>query len=409
MVVLFYKEKERRDSIIMDKKEQKRTKRWPVILAFILGMIVSWFFLVGFHSSMGTGIQQTYALNRAIRIIERFNYKEVEDENLYVSAIRGATAALEDPYAAYYTNEEYSKLMQSQSGEYEGIGITVGEREDGTFYVASVYDQSPAAEAGIKKEDTILAMMGQTLASQSGEEVSRLIATHTQNEIAMTLQRGDEIREVVLKKQPIHIERVHSKIIDDTLIIRVDEFHGDCVEEFEKALNEGKEKDTKQLIIDLRNNPGGGLDESKGIANLLLDEGVLLSQRTRNGDETFTYTDKGKEVDWPIAVLMNENSASASEMLAGALQDRENAIVVGTQSYGKGIVQSTFSIPFAGHIKITTAGYYTPNGQSIHEKGITPDVIIDLSQDDKDKSISELTQKEDVQLQAAIDALNTEN
>lgn len=387
----------------MGKREKKRGGCGAMLLSFLVGVAVTLLIVTGIGKQMGTSVSQTYALNRAVRIIEKAYYKPVDTEALYLSAIRGAVASLEDPYAAYYTKEEYEAVLQAYSGEYRGIGISLGARDDETVYISKVYDDSPASKAGVTVGDTVLSMMGKTVSAETMEEILAEVKANPDGAISLAVERDGETLDFELKQEKIQIKRVHMRMIGDVAVIKIDEFHGDCVKEFAKALDESEKEKAKALVLDLRGNPGGGLTEAKGIANMILDKGVLMSIRTRDGKETFEYTDEGTRTDLPLVVLINEKSASASEMLTGALQDRKAAVVVGVQSYGKGIVQTTVPIPFMGHIKLTTAGYYTPSGHSIHETGITPDVIIALPEDARKKPLHELTQEEDTQLQKAIE------
>ena len=393
----------------MGKKEKKKGSVGLVVLSFLAGVGVTLLLLVGVGPGMGASIAQTYTLNWAARLIERYYYQPVESETLYLSAIRGAVASLEDPYAGYYTKEEYRAILQANSGEYRGIGVLLAAKEDGTVYISNVYENSPASKAGIQVDDVVVSMTGKEVSSETLEEILNAVKANQDEVVSMTIQRNGQTLRFDLKQEAIQIQRVHMRMVSDSAVIKIDEFHGDCVQEFEKALEESQKEMAKSIVLDLRNNPGGGLTEAKGIANMLLDQGVLMSVRTRNGHETFEYTTDGKLTELPIVVLINENSASASEMLAGALQDRDAAVIVGVQSFGKGIVQTTMPIPFAGHIKFTTAGYYTPNGHSIHGKGITPDVVAALPESIKEKPLRELTEPEDTQLQKALDILNKEN
>lgn len=374
---------------------------------FVLGILATMLFLLGLQPDLEQSIRGTHAMNETLRIIKQNYYKPVETKDLYVTATKAMVDSLDDPYAAFYTGEEYADIRQSQSGSYDGIGISLGQDENGYFFVAYVYPDSSAEKAGLSLEDKLLAVDGEKLDGKTADQVVAMI--RGKEKVVLSLQRGEQTWDAELSIEKITIKRVQFKMIDDIAYTHIADFHGDCVAEYEDALKKAKDGQAKGIILDLRNNPGGGLTEVKGIADLFLDEGVLMSMRSRNGDEIFENTSKGIETDLPVVMIINENSASASEVLAGAMQDRDRAIIVGTRSYGKGIVQSIIPIVFDdSYVKLTTSTYYTPNGRSIHEQGIDPDIEIDLPAKLKSKALDELTEKEDIQLQKAIACLNEE-
>ncbi len=332
---------------------------------------------------------------------------------------RGMMAGLNDPYSVYYTAEDYKAIQESTDGSYSGIGAMISQNKTtGLCTVVKVFEGSPALEAGMKPGD-IIYKVGDTLVA--GESLDVLVSNYIKGkegtDVQITVYRAesDTYEDMTITRRKIEVPTVESKMLaDNTGYVAVSEFDAVTVEQFEKAIDELENQGMKQMIIDLRSNPGGMLDSAVAMVDYILPddrkdfekgEGKTLIVYTadKNGKgDTYTAAD-GHEVDVPIAILVNENSASASEVFTGALKDYKKAVVVGTTSYGKGIVQNLIPLGDGSAIKITTAHYYTPSGFDLHGKGITPDVEVELDENLKSQSV--VTPEEDNQVQAAMEAL----
>ncbi|MDD4311134.1 MAG: S41 family peptidase [Eubacteriales bacterium] len=333
--------------------------------------------------------------------------KELDNDKLLDAAMRGMVSKLEDPYAQYFTEDEYKKLLSDNAGDYVGIGISIQVPDETGAKVISVYGGSPADKAGIQKGDVITNVNGNATAEKSLEEAITFFSKDaTVSDEITYLRNGVETTVSVLRAE-IHIVRVTSSVLDGNIgYVHISEFNGSVATDFTSAVDALQEQGINKLIIDLRDNPGGGLTEVLNVAYRLIPKGKrIVSIRSKNGDED-VYNSMGTEqYSMPIVVLVNGNSASASELLTGALKDYGIATIVGTQTFGKGIVQSFFHLSNGkGWVKMTTDAYYTPNGVCIQGVGITPDIVVNLPDELKDTSIDLLDPAKDTQLQAAINA-----
>jgi len=331
--------------------------------------------------------------------------KKLDNDKLVDSAMRGMITSLEDPYAQYYTEEEYNQLLTANSGDYVGIGISLQVPDDAGSTVVNVYAGGPADLAGLRKGDVITKVNGTATANLS---LDALIACFSDDEdIAdeITYLRDGMEKTIRVQRTEVHIKRVDFKLLSNNIgYIRITEFNGSVAEDFVSAAKELQGKGVQNLIIDLRDNPGGGLNEVLSISNTLIPKGnVIVSIRSKSGDERVYKSEGGEQFDMKLVVLVNGYSASASELLTGALKDYKLATIVGTQTFGKGIVQSFFHISEnGGWAKMTTDAYYTPNDVCIQGIGISPDLVVDLPEALKDTAIDFIDPDEDTQLQAAI-------
>lgn len=334
-----------------------------------------------------------------------YDDKKLDNDKLVDSAMRGMITSLEDPYAQYYTEEEYNQLLTANSGDYVGIGISLQVPDDAGSTVVNVYAGGPADLAGLRKGDVITKVNGTATANLS---LDALIACFSDDEdIAdeITYLRDGMEKTIRVQRTEVHIKRVDSKLLSNNIgYIRITEFNGSVAEDFVSAAKELQGKGVQNLIIDLRDNPGGGLNEVLSISNTLIPKGnVIVSIRSKSGDERVYKSEGGEQFDMKLVVLVNGYSASASELLTGALKDYKLATIVGTQTFGKGIVQSFFHISEnGGWAKMTTDAYYTPNDVCIQGIGISPDLVVDLPEALKDTAIDFIDPDEDTQLQAAI-------
>ena len=336
--------------------------------------------------------------------IRGYYLEDVEDEQLEDYLYYGLVAGLGDPYAAYYNEEETQSMLDSSSGSYCGIGAVFSQNMlTGVITVSKVYEGCPSYEAGLLPEDILIRVEDEDVTGQDLTNVVTKIKGEEETEVTVTMLRGEEEIDFTMKRQVIEVPTIEYEMLEaKTGYILISEFDGVTDGQFHEALTDLQSQGMKSLIIDLRNNGGGSVDAVSNIADELLPEGPIVFTEYKDSERVERSSDAAC-VELPMAVLMNGNSASASEILAGALQDYGMAKIVGTQSYGKGIVQSVIDLQDGTALKITTAKYYTPNGNNIHEIGITPDVEIDLPEELK--TMVEIPHEEDIQLQKAIEVL----
>ena len=336
--------------------------------------------------------------------IRGYYLDEIDDEQVEDYLYYGLVAGLGDPYAAYYNEKETQSMLDSSSGNYCGIGAVFSQNLiTGMITVTRVYEGCPSYEAGLLPEDILYKVEDEEVTGQDLTNVVTKIKGEEGTEVTLTMIRGEEYIDFTMKRQMIEVPTIeHEMLADQVGYIMISEFDGVTDDQFIKALSELKNQGMKSLVIDLRNNGGGSVESVCHIADTLLPEGPIVYTEYK-GKEREARNSDGDCIKVPMAVLMNGASASASEILAGALQDYGVAEIIGTQSYGKGIVQSVFDLQDGTALKLTTAKYYTPNGNDIHEIGITPDVEIDLPEELK--TAVTLSFEEDVQLQKAIEVL----
>lgn len=306
---------------------------------------------------------------------------EVSDAKLIEAAINGMLTSL-DPHSSYLDSESFSYMSEQTKGKFGGLGIEV-TMDNGLVLVVSPIDDTPAAEAGIKSGDYITHIDGETVIGMNLNEAVSKMRGKIGTKVKLSIRRANaKPFDVTLKREEIKIESVKTEIKnDDILYIRISSFAEENDKEVSKAI-EKAQKDLKGklsgIIIDVRNNPGGLLDQAIAVSDLFLDKGEIVSTRSRNDEDTVKYTAEEGDVakGLPIVVIINGGSASASEILAGALQDHHRAVVIGEKSFGKGSVQTVIPLGEYGAMRITTARYYTPSGRSIQAKGIEPDIEV---------------------------------
>ena len=302
-------------------------------------------------------------------------YQKTSDEKLVDGAIKGMFSGLDDPYSQYYTKAEFEKLKEQTSGSFVGIGVYISPTsDDDNITIIAPIDGSPAQKSGIKAGDKILKVDGKVVSSKNSDEAITMIKGKRGTEVELTIKRGEQILNIKVKRDEIVSKTVESKVLEDNIgYIKITSFSEHTNKEFEKALTTLKESSIKGLIIDLRDNPGGLLNVCKDIADSLIGEGTIVYTKDNKGKTEYLKSDKEK-LGLPIAVLTNEGSASASEILTGAIIDNEAGISVGTTTFGKGLVQSVRELKDGTGYKLTTAQYFTPNGEYINGKGIKPTI-----------------------------------
>lgn len=326
-------------------------------------------------------------------------YKKISKDKLVDAAIEGMLSSLDDPYSEYMNKTDSTEFNETVNGEYDGIGITIISDND-EVKIVSVFDNSPAKKVGLKAGDKIAVINDENVANKNTEQITKLIKNS--KKVKIKVIRDNEEKEYTIKKGTVDIPSVTSKMIDkDNKIgyISISIFSSNTYKEFNKALEKLEKNNMKALVIDVRNNPGGHLDQVSDIIDLFLNKNDVMYQIKNNKKKKKVYAATNSKRKYKIAVLINKNSASASEILAAALKDSYNSSVVGVNSYGKGSVQKQYKLANGSSIKYTVKKWYTPKGESIDKKGVEPTEVIDQSEDYfNDPSIDN-----DTQLQKAIE------
>ena len=333
-----------------------------------------------------------------------FFYYQDDETALTEAILKGVASATGDKYAEYYTKDEYEDLRKQNQRNFVGIGILTQLNEDGVVQIIDVYDDTPASEAGLQPGDIISEINGAVFDNNTLSEFLSNVHAEDGAENYFKILRGDEALEFTIVAREVHTPSVSFRMLNGTIgYIHIQTFHGTCVDETKDAIDELKKEGMTKLVLDLRDNLGGSLNDAIDIADIFLPKNqIVTTLRTRNGDVT-EYKTRNAGMDIETVLLVNELSASASELVAGALKDYEAAYLIGTKTYGKGIVQTFYEVPETkGWLKITTDAYYTPNGICVQDEGITPNLIVTLSEEAKRYSIEQIPADLDAQLQAAI-------
>lgn len=308
-------------------------------------------------------------------LIKEDYYQEVSEDNLVDGALKGLFEGLDDPYSQYYTVEEFKSLQEQTSGSFVGIGVYIGiNPEDNNITIISPIEGSPAYDEGIKAGDVVLSVDGKPVDPNKLDEVTKKIKGKENTYVKLKVKRGNKELDFKVKRQTIVTKSVASEVMDgDVGYLRITSFDENTYEEFKEHLAGLKEQGIKGLVIDLRDNPGGLLNICVDIADDLIGKGTIVYTKDNSGNKEYYKSDE-KELDLPMAVLINGGSASASEILTAALVDNNKAAAIGETSFGKGLVQSVKQLKDGTGYKLTTAQYYTPNGDYINKKGITPKI-----------------------------------
>lgn len=347
-------------------------------------------------------------LDEVRRTLEENYYVEVDEDELVLGAIRGMMDSLDDPYTFYYTTEEMEESNEDNEGLYHGIGLVVQITPEEQIEIVRVYDGSPAQQAGLQAEDCIVEVDGQAVSGESGKTLSHavsLIQGEDGTQVHIAVLRDGEKVEFDVTRAEVNVSHVEYSLIGkDIGYVNILQFSGNDVTGFEEALDAFRAANVSGVVLDLRGNPGGMLDHVVAIADQVLPEGLATYIEDRQGNRQEEWLDD-EYWDIPMVVMVNDMSASASELFTAAFQDYERGTVVGTTTFGKGIVQTviTFAEDGAG-MQLTTACYYSPNGRSIHGTGVDPDVEVELNDGVTISSIAP-DPENDNQLAAALNEL----
>jgi len=340
-------------------------------------------------------------------VIDKNYLGEIDEEKLLEGAIKGYISGLDDEYSEYFTKEELEEYKISALGNYTGIGIyMVKDTEKNVVVVLSPIKGAPAEKAGILPGDIISKVDGIPYTGEQMTELSNKIkAGEIGTKVNLEIIRDTEVLNIEVVREEIKINHVESKVLENNIgYLSLSTFDEGCYEEFKAKMEELNSKNVKSIIIDLRNNGGGIVDEAVNIADLFIDKDeTLLITVDKNGKEEITKAKQDKRYEVEIVVLTNGNTASASEILAGALRDKAEAKIVGTKTYGKGVIQQLITLNDGSGLKITTNEYYTPNKNKINKVGIIPDEEVELPVELKNSLTIE--EKKDTQLKEALELL----
>lgn len=364
------------------------------VAAMLAALVMGVYVLLG---SSWDNVVQTARLVSTMGFVKSQYVDDVPLVKLVDGAIDGMVKSLGDKHSLYMDDENFKAFMQQTEGSFGGVGIVMGFPQEGVCQVMSVMENTPSAAAGIQPKDEIIKIDGADVSTMQPEEMAAKVRGDEGTQVVLTVRRqGQEDFDVALTRAIIPLTTAKGTMIEGTNIgyIRIASFSENTGKEFAKELSALKEQNMGGLIVDLRANPGGLITSCVEIANQLVPAGEIVSMTDRSGHKT-VYESKLESFDYPLVVLIDGNSASASEILAGAVQDRQCGTIVGTKSYGKGSVQTMLPLTHGDGLKLTVARYYTPSGRSIDGTGIQPDVEVALPEQST----------QDVQLLKAIDVM----
>ena len=401
-------------------EEQKRFKTYKIIMlvvlvAFITFLVTSivmyqYFTNDSFGKSIVEKSEQTSDIAETLedyrKIIDKYYLGDIDEEKLKEGAIAGYIKGLDDEYTEYISKEDMADYMADATGNFVGVGVyMVQDTEANKIMVLSPIKGSPAEKAGLQPGDYIIAVDGVTYTGEQMTEASNKIKGETGTTVKLQIQRKDETLDIELTRENIKVNPVEGEVLENNIgYIEFSSFDDGTAEEFKTKFEELQGKGIKSLIIDLRNNGGGIVDEALEIANYILDkDSVILYEVDKNNNETVEKTTDDPIINMPIVILTNENTASSSEILAGALKDHKKATIVGEKTYGKGVIQRLLTLPDGSGLKITSEKYLTPNRTEINKVGIEPDEKIELPE--TVTNILNVEKNEDTQLQKAIEIL----
>lgn len=384
-----------------------------IIVALVTFILTTVFLYNKFSTTLGkkynvtdTNVKMTAKINSLKRILERDYLGDMEEQKLVDGAIKGYVSGVGDEYTEYFTKEEMEEFKQETEGNYVGIGIYMTKNtRDNTIVIIAPIKGSPAEKAGIKTGDIIKKVDGVEYTGDEYEKISTYIKGKSGTKVNLEVERDGEPISFEIERRKIELYPVESEVLENNIgYINLTSFDENCSKKFKENYDKLISQNIKSLIIDVRNNGGGIVDEALKIADFALyKDKKIITTVDKSGKETEEKSKKDKIINIPIVVLVNENTASASEILAVALKENGSAKVVGTRTYGKGVIQELLTMPDGSGIKITIEEYYTPNHNKLNKEGVTPDEEVKLPENIK--NIYNLEKKEDTQLQKAIEML----
>ncbi len=345
-------------------------------------------------NAWSSDVVSTLRVLRALQVVKSRYVEDVPVETLMAGSIKGMVNSLNDPHSVYMDAKMFKEFMIETEGSFGGVGIVIGTKDKQLIVVAPI-EGTPGEQAGIKSGDQIVKIDGQDTKDLALDEAVNKIRGPEGSQVVLTIKRGQETQDYALTRSNIQIKTVAGKMLDNNIgYIRISMFNENTGNDFVRKLQELEKQGMKAIVLDLRDNPGGLLDESVKVASQLVPKGPVVSVVTRDGRRE-THSSNLEAPKYPLAVLVNGGSASASEIVAGAVQDTGVGTLIGTKTYGKGSVQTVIRLDEGSAIKLTIAKYLTPKDRSINGVGIEPDIKVELPE----------TKDKDVQLDKALEIL----
>ncbi|WP_033153158.1 S41 family peptidase [Pseudobutyrivibrio ruminis] len=380
-------------------QEKPKNSKWPVVIGttvgilvgFLLATLVAVIVLFGRKTSVSDssqGVIDTLTddsatseskLQTILYIIKNYYYQDVDDQTLIDGVYAGIVESLDDPYSAYYTAEEYEDLMDTLTGNYAGIGALLQKNaETGEVAITKVYEDTPAEQAGLQEGDIIVSADGNIATEEDLDVFVQHIRGEEGTDVELVINREGEEMTVTCTRASISTPTVEHQMLDNNVgYIQVSQFTDGTYDDFVAAYEDLEAQGMTSVIFDMRNNGGGLLDSVVDILDYLLPEGTVVYTMDKAGNREDYTSDAANYKSIPMTVLVNGNTASAAEIFTGAIRDFEYGTIIGTQTFGKGIVQSTIPLTDGSAVKLTTQTYYTPSGECIHGTGITPDEVLE--------------------------------
>lgn len=396
------KENNNKEKIIKSKKGGV----WKILLAIFLTAIITYFCTITFTIKSYLSTSGMSYLSTKLALIDQklkstYIY-DMDKDKMLENAIKGYVTGVNDKYTQYLTKEEMTELMEDTTGNYVGIGVYMADNTaDNTILIIGVIEGSVAEKAGLQAGDIITKVEGVEYKGDQLDSVVSAIKGEEGTSVNITIKRAEKEQDFNIVRSNIKIKTVSSNMIGNSAYIKITAFNDGTAQEFKDAYNSLKSNNPNGLIIDLRNNGGGLVSESLSIAETMVEKDkTLLITSNKDKKEEITKSKEKPIVDVPIVILINKNTASASEILAGCLKDNNDVKIIGTTSYGKGVIQTIYSFADGSGLKITSEEYFTPNHNAINKIGIMPDIEIKL--DSEWENISNIPYENDLQLQEAI-------
>ena len=395
--------------------EDRSNKRTGKIITFILILIIGTgaFFLGTVYGSLnseeiidnGTPVVGDSSFDKLYEVRDVINsqyYQDIDQDALVEGAIKGMVNSVGDPYTVFFNAEEYKEFNDDGDGNYVGIGVIVGIKED-RIVVITPFEGSPAFEAGLRSGDFITKVEGVEYKGTELDKAVSVIKGEEGKPVTLTIMRNGEEQDITIVRASITIVNVESEMLEgDIAHVTMLQFSNNTAEQVREAMEELRDQGAKGYILDLRGNPGGFLDEAVDVASLFVEKDKTILYTLDKYDQKKEYRSYGGSfIGAPLVVLIDGGSASASEVVSGALKDYEAATLVGQQSFGKGIVQMVYQVGDGEAVKVTVSSYYSPDGINIHGEGIAPDIEVEIPEDAE----MPLTKENDTQLQKAVEVL----
>lgn len=394
------------------KQQRNRNNRIRGWMGILVGVLIGMIICLGAFGvlavrSNATNIEMDYEtkIELILSYLETFYLNDLDDEMIENALAKGLLQNIGDKYAEYYSPEEFEDLMEQMNGEYAGIGVQITMNDEGKVEVYKVFRDTPAEEAGIQIRDYIVEAAGQR-DFETLDDLVAIVRGPEGTQVDIVIERNGEEIPMTVERRKIETESIYSEMLSDTVgYILISEFNASTVSQFFHAIDSLQEQGMTSVIMDLRDNPGGDYDSVVAMCDRVLPEGVIVSVEDKQGG-IITENSDATCLDIPIVLLVNSNTASAAELFTMALHDYDMAQVVGTTTYGKGIVQSIFRLLDGSGLKFTTEKYYGPKGNYIQDTGIEPDFVLEFPEEVYEDGI--ITREEDIQLQKAAELLGLE-